>query len=271
MSIINDDPNAQREADANRGIPQIVNAPAATPEVKKIEVEDGLTMPKEGLKPLHEQKHVDIDAALADDTPGTAHFDSTPAEDVDFSKYMESPVETSDSQDTPANEKDADTAIDFIETPIETKKNKKEPQKDDKQADSATKPKDETVVAMPVQKKTEREETMQDNDTQTENNEIEVNPEQAFDESNQELFGIIRARIGALRSERDELNKKIDSLEDSLIELQRKNARYNADEKFDLIDNKREGELLDEINKYTKDLYYKNRLISHLCSTISVL
>ena len=116
MSIINDDPNAQREADANRGIPQIVNAPAATPEVKKIEVEDGLTMPKEGLKPLHEQKYVDIDAALADDTPGTAHFDSTPAEDVDFSKYMESPVETNDSQDTSANKKDADTAIDFIES-----------------------------------------------------------------------------------------------------------------------------------------------------------
>lgn len=270
MSIINDDPNMQRMADTRRGISQIVNS---APSVKKIEVDDGPSMPKEGLKPLHEQKAIDIDAALADNTPGTAHFDNSPAEEVDFSKYMEKSDNRQESAQEQPSEKalnvDEDDALDFIETPIEDKKAMKKESQTAK--NTATKELSPLESSSRLSRNTKKEDITMSNSDNDKTDDITIDPERAFDESNQELFGVIHARINSLRSERDELIKRIDELEDRLIELQRKNTYYVSVEKYELIDDDEHGKLLDEMNKLTRDLNYKNRLISRLSDTIGSL
>ena len=245
MSIINDDPNAQADADAERGIAPVIGGTPKPISVQKIDSDDSPSMPKGGLKPLHEHDfQVDVDKALADDTPGTASFDG-PRDNkfVDFSDFIEAPID-----DTPEEtETKEEKSINIVDETPEA----------ENLIDDAEEPAEEP-------KEEPKAEPKNDGD-------LKIDPEHAVEEANEDFFRALNERVAKLRRERNELIVQADKKEDEMTMIERYNSQYDLLGEFDKIERDRVESLRNEVRDLREQSKKKDHSIRSILKTIRTM
>ena len=285
MSIINDDPAAQAAADMSRGVEPIISGTPIPITVHK-EEDTGPSMPEGGLKPLNDPTpHIDIEEALADDTPGTASFEG-PKQEHDLSDFgsdfIEAPID--DIVDDETEEKVAGKPIDIVdETPeaedlINDNSEGAEAETETiAQAETQPEPKEEKEeVKMepiaPIEPITPIEpiapiepvtpiEPVSPAKHMNESADININAEHACDESNEDFFRATREKITNLRRERNECIVSADKKEDELTTVERYNSQYEITGAFDKIDRESVEKLRTEIRDIRAQADAKDRAI----------
>ena len=291
MSIINDDPAAQAAADMSRGVEPIISGTPIPITVHK-EEDSGPSMPEGGLKPLNNPTpHIDIEEALADDTPGTASFEG-PKQEHDFSDFssdfIEAPID--DIADDATEEKAAGKPIDIVdETPeaedlindnsegaeAETEtiaQEETQPEPKEEKEEVKVEPITPIEPIAPIEPITPIEpiapikpvapiEPVSPTKHVNENADIEINAEHACDESNEDFFRATREKIINLRRERNECIVSADKKEDELTTIERYNSQYEITGAFDKIDRESVEKLRNEIRDIRAQADAKDRAI----------
>jgi catalase len=101
--------------------------------------------------------------------------------------------------------------------------------------------------------------------------EINVDPEHAFNESDEDYFHTTREKLSSLRKERNELIVKMDKKEDELTNVERKNAQYVDRGVFDKVDHETADNLHREIHELRNTIMSKNRTIGTLSGVLRTL
>ena len=276
MSIINDDPNVQASADASRGIAPIVSGNPIQINVRK-EESDGPSMPEGGLKPLSEPKEpVDIEGALADNTPGTASFEGPKVEKdlSDFSQidpvadFIEAPVEElqeAPKQEEQPAEKPAGKSIDIVDKTPEAEDLINGPDTNNENTDNNNEVVEENHVELQVPSEQNQEAPV------VNNTDFNIDPEHAFEESNEDFFRMTREKIANLRKERNECTVAADKKEDELVTVQRYNSQYEVAGAYDKVDRERVESLRNEIRDLRAQAEGKDKVLRSALKTLTTL
>ena len=282
MSIINDDPNAQAAADESRGIAPVIGGNPISITVRK-EEDDGPSMPEGGLKPLPKPEpiSIDIDAALADDTPGTASFEG-PKEQRDLSDFselgdfIETPVDDIPEEVAPETEKPAGKSIDIVDKTPEAEDlfngdneevvEEKVVEEEKMEPIAPVEPVEPVAPIEPIAPIEPVEPAapvppVAPIEHNAESVEINIDAEHAYDKANEDFFRATREKISNLRRERNECIVAADKKEDELITVERLNSQYEIAGAFEKIDCEHTDNLLNEIRDLRSQACAKDRAI----------
>ena len=282
MSIINDDPAVQAAADESRGVKPVITGTPIPITVQKVE-DDSPSMPEGGLKPLsNPTPQIDIESALADDTPGTASFEGPkPEHDLsDFgSDFIEAPVEELEEEATEETaEEPAGKSIDIVDkTPEaedligsdeveETNTNATEEIKEEAE-ENKMEPIEPITPIEPVKPAEPVKPIQHIND----NLDINIDTEHAYEESNEDFFRATREKISNLRRERNECIVSADKKEDELTTIERRNSQYEIAGEFDKIDRESVDALRNEIRDIRGQADAKDKAIRSALKIIRAL
>lgn len=284
MSIINDDPAVQAAADESRGVKPVITGTPIPITVQKVE-DDSPSMPEGGLKPLsNPTPQIDIESALADDTPGTASFEGPkPEHDLsDFgSDFIEAPVEELEEE---ATEEPAGKSIDIVdktpeaedligsdeveETNTNTTEEIKEEAEENKMEPIEPITPIEPIAPIEPVKPAEPVKPIQHIDN---NLDINIDTEHAYEESNEDFFRATREKISNLRRERNECIVSADKKEDELTTIERRNSQYEIAGEFDKIDRESVDTLRNEIRDIRGQADAKDKAIRSALKIIRAL
>lgn len=274
MSIINDDPAAQAAADESRGVESVIGGTPISITVRK-EENDSPSMPEGGLKPLSEPApQIDIDEALADDTPGTASFEGPkPVKDLsDFgSDFIEAPVDEEGDEAEEATEsteeKPAGKSIDIVDKTPEAEDLINGNTTEETETEATEEAKEETKEEV-EEIKMEPIAPVQHNDEPVN---INIDAEHAYEESNEDFFRATREKIVNLRKERNECIVAADKKEDELTNIERYNSQYEIAGAFDKIDRAGVENLRNEIRDLHTQADAKDKAIRSALKIIRAL
>jgi hypothetical protein len=284
MSFFNNNQNTQTAVNQNN----IASEPAKS-NVIPITVrtnDSNSSMPAGGLKPLNEErKTINIDAALTDDTPGTADFSSANQQQStpDFSQldvdtgidFIETPVDklSETEQGSSEGEKPAEKAINIVDkTPEAENLIDETPTMDAPTMDtSAPKtPVDLAPESTPLEAPAEtpslpkQPEAPAETPKETELHKapkLDIDAEHAFDDANEDLFHTTREKITNLRKERNELIASVDEKEDELTALERLNSQYEIAGEYEKISYSDIDKLRNEIRDIRTQAETKERAL----------
>ena len=271
MSFFNNNQNTQTAVNQNN----IASEPAKS-NVIPITVrtnDSNSSMPAGGLKPLNEErKTINIDAALADDTPGTADFSSANQQQStpDFSQldvdtgidFIETPVDklSETEQGSSEGEKPAEKAINIVDkTPEAENLIDETPTMDAPTMDtSAPKtPVDLAPESTPLEAPAETPKETEPHKAPK----LDIDAEHAFDDTNEDLFHTTREKITNLRKERNELIASVDEKEDELTALERLNSQYEIAGEYEKINYSDIDKLRNEIRDIRTQAETKERAL----------
>ena len=279
MSIINDDPNAQAAADESRGIAPVIGGNPIPINVRK-EGDDTPSMPEGGLKPLSKptQINIDIDAALADDTPGTASFEG-PKEQKDLSDFseigdfIETPVDDMSEEVAPETEKPAGKSIDIVDKTPEAEDlfsgdneevvEEKVAEEEKVEPIAPVEPVEPVAPIEPIApiEPVEPVAPVAPIKHNVAPAEINIDAEHAYEEANEDFFRATREKISNLRRERNECIVAADKKEDELTTIERLNSQYEIAGAFEKIDCEHTDNLRNEIRDLRSQAGAKDRAI----------
>jgi len=279
MSIINDDPNAQAAADESRGIAPVIGGNPIPINVRK-EGDDTPSMPEGGLKPLSKptQINIDIDAALADDTPGTASFEG-PKEQKDLSDFseigdfIETPVDDMPEEVAPETEKPAGKSIDIVDKTPEAEDlfngdneevvEEKVAEEEKVEPIAPVEPVEPVAPIEPIApiEPVEPVTPVAPIEHNVASAEINIDAEHAYEEANEDFFRATREKISNLRKERNECIVAADKKEDELTTIERLNSQYEIAGAFEKIDCGHADSLRNEIRDLRSQAGAKDRAI----------
>ena len=292
MSIINDDPNAQAAADESRGIAPVIGGNPISITVRK-EEDDGPSMPEGGLKPLPKPEpiSIDIDAALADDTPGTASFEG-PKEQRDLSDFselgdfIETPVDDMPEEVALETEKPAGKSIDIVDKTPEAEDlfngdneevvEEKVVEEEKMEPIAPVEPVEPVAPIEPIAPIEPVEPVapvppVAPIEHNAESVEISIDADHAYEEANEDFFRATREKISNLRRERNECIVAADKKEDELITVERLNSQYKIAGAFEKIDCEHTDNLLNEIRDLRSQACAKDRAIRSALNIIREL
>ena len=289
MSIINDDPAVQAAVDESRGVKPVITGTPIPITVQKVE-DDSPSMPEGGLKPLsNPTPQIDIESALADDTPGTASFEGPkPEHDLsDFgSDFIEAPVEELEEEATEETvEEPAGKSIDIVDrTPEaedligsdeieETNTNATEEIKEEAAEENKMEPIEPITPIEPIApiEPVKPAEPVKPIQHINDNLDINIDAEHAYEESNEDFFRATRENIFNLRRERNECIVSADKKEDELTTIERRNSQYEIAGEFDKIDRESIDALRNEIRDIRGQADAKDRAIRSALKIIRAL
>ena len=276
MSIINDDPAVQAAVDESRGVKPVITGTPIPITVQKVE-DDSPSMPEGGLKPLsNPTPQIDIERALADDTPGTASFEGPkPEHDLsDFgSDFIEAPVEELEEEATEETvEEPAGKSIDIVDRTPEAEDliGSDEIEETNTNATEETKEEAEENKMEPIEPIAPIE-PVKPIQHINDNLDINIDAEHAYEESNEEFFRATREKISNLRRERNECIVSADKKEDELTTIERRNSQYEIAGEFDKIDRESIDALRNEIRDIRGQADAKDRAIRSALKIIRAL
>lgn len=282
MSIINDDPAVQAAADESRGVKPVITGTPIPITVQKVE-DDSPSMPEGGLKPLsNPTPQIDIESALADDTPGTASFEGPkPEHDLsDFgSDFIEAPVEELEEEATEETaEEPAGKSIDIVDKTPEAEDliGSDEVEETNTNATKEIKEEAEENKMEPIEPITPIEpiapiEPVKPIQHINDNLDINIDAEHAYEESNEDFFRATREKISNLRRERNECIVSADKKEDELTTIERRNSQYEIAGEFDKIDRESVDALRNEIRNIRGQADAKDKAIRSALKIIRAL
>lgn len=297
MSIINDDPNAQAAADESRGIAPVIGGNPIPINVRK-EGDDTPSMPEGGLKPLSKptQINIDIDAALADDTPGTASFEG-PKEQKDLSDFseigdfIETPVDDiqeevapeAEPEVAPETEKPAGKSIDIVDKTPEAEDlfsgdneevvEEKVAEEEKVEPIAPVEPVEPVAPIEPIApiEPVEPVAPVAPIEHNVASAEINIDAEHAYEEANEDFFRATREKISNLRRERNECIVAADKKEDELTTIERLNSQYEIAGAFEKIDREHVDSLRNEIRDLRGQADTKDKAIRSSLKIIRAL
>ena len=101
--------------------------------------------------------------------------------------------------------------------------------------------------------------------------EINVDPEHAYNDSDEDFFRTTREKLSSLRKERNELIVQMDKKEDELTRIERVNTQYVNHSLFHKIDHEEADRLRHEIHEIHNAISSKNRTIDTLSGVLRTL
>ena len=294
MSIINDDPAVQAAADESRGVKPVITGTPIPITVHKVE-DDSPSMPEGGLKPLsNPTPQIDIESALADDTPGTASFEGPkPEHDLsDFgSDFIEAPVEELEEEATEETvEEPTEKSIDIVDKTPEaedliggdeieetntnaTEEIKEEAEENKMESIEPIAPIEPITPIEPIApiEPVKPAEPVKPIQHIGDNLDINIDTEHAYEESNEDFFRATREKISNLRRERNECIVSADKKEDELTTIERRNSQYEIAGEFNKIDHESVDTLRNEIRDIRSQADAKDRAIRSALKIIRAL
>lgn len=100
---------------------------------------------------------------------------------------------------------------------------------------------------------------------------ITIDPEHAYEESNEDYFRTTREKLASMRRERNELIVQMDKKEDELTGIERENTQYANRGIFEKINHERADQLHREIHDLRNAIMSKNRTVETLSGVIRTL